>query len=189
MKSIAILGKPNVGKSSLFNRLIRQHLAITSPVSGTTRDVKKAHFSISGVEVEIIDTGGLEKTQGLFAKVSEYSKKAALVADMVLYMVDGSIIPQDDDIAYFRTLQREKKPLLLVVNKVDNDKIKQRAWDFSVFGAQEMCFISVQHNRGITLLLESIFDILNLAKEQPLGEHLKEQLEDIDESLEEFLES
>ena len=189
MKSIAILGKPNVGKSSLFNRLIKQHLAITSPISGTTRDVKKAYFIISGVEVEIIDTGGLEKAQGLFAKVSEYSQKTAIQADMVLYMVDGSSIPQDDDIAHFRTLQKHKKPLVLVVNKVDNDKIKQRAWDFSAFGAQDMCFISVQHNRGISLLLEMIFDMLDLAKEQPLQEHLREQFknEELDESLEEFL--
>ncbi|WP_300742489.1 ribosome biogenesis GTPase Der [uncultured Helicobacter sp.] len=189
MKSIAIVGKPNVGKSSLFNRLIKQQLAITSAISGTTRDVKKASFSISGVEVEIIDTGGLEKTQGLFAKVSEHSQKAALEADMILYMVDGSTIPQDDDIAYFRTLQKHKKPLMLVINKVDNDKIKQRAWDFNAFGTQDMCFISVQHNRGITSLLENIFDTLCLSKEQSVENQLREQFKqgEIDESLEEFL--
>ena len=104
MKTIAILGKPNVGKSSLFNRLIKQHLAITSNVSGTTRDVKKAHFEISGVGVELVDTGGIEKAQGLFAKVSENSLKAGAEADLVLYMVDGSLLPQDDDIAYFRKI-------------------------------------------------------------------------------------
>lgn len=189
MKSIAILGKPNVGKSSLFNRLIKQHLAITSPISGTTRDVKRANLSISGVEVTLIDTGGLEKAQGLFAKVSEHSQRAALEADMVLYMVDGSSIAQDDDIAYFRLLQKQKKPLILVLNKIDNDKIKQKIWEFNAFGAQNICPISVSHNRGISLLLEVIFENLALAKEQSLAEQLREQFAegDIDESLEEFL--
>ena len=187
MKTIAILGKPNVGKSSLFNRLIKQHLAITSNVSGTTRDVKKAHFEISGVGVELVDTGGIEKAQGLFAKVSENSLKAGAEADLVLYMVDGSLLPQDDDIAYFRKIQRLNKPLILVVNKVDNDKIKQRAWDFSSFGATYMSFISVQHNRGLSLLLEEIFELLELANEQNLGAILKSQIDDEDESLEEFL--
>lgn len=193
MKTIAILGKPNVGKSSLFNRLIKQHLAITSNVSGTTRDVKKACFEISGVDVELMDTGGIEKAQGLFAKVSENSLKAGAEADLVLYMVDGSFLPQDDDIAYFRKIQRLKKPLILVVNKVDNDKIKQRAWDFSSFGAKEMSFISVQHNRGLSLLLETMFELLDLAKEQNLNAMLKSQFENDtesnDESLEEFLDT
>lgn len=193
MKTIAILGKPNVGKSSLFNRLIKQHLAITSDMSGTTRDVKKACFEISGVSVELMDTGGIEKTQGLFAQVSENSLKAGAEADLVLYMVDGSFLPQDDDIAYFRKIQRLKKPLILVVNKVDNDKIKQRAWDFSSFGAKEISFISVQHNRGLSLLLETMFELLDLAKEQNLDAMLKSQfesgLESNDESLEAFLDT
>ncbi|STP11341.1 GTP-binding protein [Helicobacter cinaedi] len=189
MKTIAILGKPNVGKSSLFNRLIKQHLAITSNVSGTTRDVKKAYFEISGVGVELVDTGGIERAQGLFAKVSENSLKAGAEADLVLYMVDGSLLPQDDDIAYFRKIQRLNKPLILVVNKVDNDKIKQRAWDFSSFGATYMSFISVQHNRGLSLLLEEIFELLELANEQNLGAMLKSQIDDEDESLEAFLDT
>lgn len=189
MKTIAILGKPNVGKSSLFNRLIKQHLAITSDVSGTTRDVKKACFEISGVSVELLDTGGIEKAEGLFAKVSENSLKAGGEADLVLYMVDGNLLPQDDDIAYFRKIQRLKKPLILVVNKVDNDKIKQRAWDFSSFGASHMNFISVQHNRGLSLLLEEMFELLDLTKEQNLSAMLKSQLESEDESLEEFLDA
>ncbi|TLD96152.1 ribosome biogenesis GTPase Der [Helicobacter jaachi] len=190
MKTIAILGKPNVGKSSLFNRLIKQQLAITSNVSGTTRDVKKARFELSGVEVEIIDTGGLEKAQGLFAKVSEHSLQAAQEADLVLYMVDGSMMPQDDDIAHFRKIQKSGKMLILVVNKVDNDKIKLRAWDFASFGTESLCFISVQHNRGISILLEEIFEMLHLASEQPLSAHLRGELAgEIDESLEEFLAS
>lgn len=190
MKTIAILGKPNVGKSSLFNRLIKQNLAITSHISGTTRDIKKSRCCISGVDVEIIDTGGLEKgKKGLFAQVSKHSQNAATIADMILYMVDGSISVQDDDIAYFRALQKHKKPLLLVLNKIDNDLLKQNAWDFRAFGTDDMHFISVSHNRGITLLLEDIFRQLSLHEEQSLADSVRLSLEetDIDESLESFL--
>ena len=159
-------------------------------MSGTTRDIKRASFSISGVEVELLDTGGIERTEGLFAKVSQNSLNAGLGADLVLYMVDGSILPQDDDIGYIRQIQRAKVPLMLVINKVDNDKIKERAWDFSSFGVESMSFISVHHNRGLSLLLEEIFDVLSLAKEQSLSAALKAQMEgEEDESLEAFLES
>lgn len=187
MKTIAILGKPNVGKSSLFNRLIKRQHAITSDISGTTRDINKECFDISGVEVTLIDTGGIEKTDGLFAKVSENSLKAGFEADLVLYMVDGNLMPQDEDIAYFRRLQKAQKLLILVINKVDNDKIKAHAWNFASFGAEYIAPISVHHNRGITPLLEHIFELLSLAKEQTLSAALATQLQDSDEGLESFL--
>lgn len=191
MKKIAILGKPNVGKSSLFNRLIKEQLAITSDVSGTTRDIKKSSFEISDVPVELIDTGGIDHTQGLFAKVSENSLKAGMEADLVLYMVDGVILPQDDDRGYLRQLQKAKKPIILVVNKVDNDKIKERAWDFASLGVDCMCFVSVHHNRGLSILLEEVFGKLHLALEQKLGASLKAQMQEseLDCFLEEFLSS
>lgn len=191
MKTIAILGKPNVGKSSLFNRLIKEQLAITSDVSGTTRDIKKSSFEISDVSVELIDTGGIEHTQGLFAKVSANSLRAGMEADLVLYMVDGTILPQDDDRGYLRQLQKAKKPIILVINKVDNDKIKERAWDFASLGVDCMCFISVHHNRGLSILLEEVFERLHLALEQKLGVSLKAQMQEseLDYSLEEFLHS
>lgn len=189
MKTIAILGKPNVGKSSLFNRLIKRQHAITSDISGTTRDINRASFHISGVEVSLIDTGGIERAQGLFAKVSENSLNAGLEADLVLYMVDGSLMPHDEDIACFRRLQRAHKPLVLVINKVDNDKIKARAWDFASFGAEHSAPISVHHNRGISQLLEMIFEILSLAREQSLADCVRAQVEDSEEGLEEFLRS
>lgn len=78
MKKVAILGRPNVGKSSLFNRLARQRDAITSDISGTTRDVKKRIVTINGNrEFEVIDTGGIDYTSELFSKVAELSLRAA----------------------------------------------------------------------------------------------------------------
>lgn len=187
MKTIAILGKPNVGKSSLFNRLTKKQDAITSNISGTTRDVKKSTFFISGVELALLDTGGIDKAQGLFQQVSNHSMDAGLNADLVLYVVDGKGGIQDDDIATFRALQKAKKPLILVVNKIDNDKFKLQALDFQSFGTNHISYISILHNRGITKLLDSIFNILDL--QMPFSYAIKEKIQDMDESLEEFLDS
>jgi len=149
MKKVAILGRPNVGKSSLFNRLARQRDAITSDVSGTTRDVKKRIVTISGNrEFEVIDTGGIDYTSDLFSKVAELSLKAATSADMIVYMVDGKTLPDDEDKKLFYSLQKQGKPIALVVNKIDNDKERDgKLWEFLDFGSENTFGISVSHNR------------------------------------------
>ncbi len=154
MKKVAILGRPNVGKSSLFNRLVKKRDAITSDVSGTTRDIKKNIVTISGDrEFELIDTGGIDEVDGLFAKVSEMSLRAAKEADVILFMVDGKMAPQEEDKRLFYKLQSLGKPIALVVNKIDNDKEEQeRFWEFAEFGAEDMFAISVSHNRRMNAL-------------------------------------
>ncbi len=154
MKKVAILGRPNVGKSSLFNRLVKKRDAITSDVSGTTRDIKKNIVTISGDrEFELIDTGGIDEVDGLFAKVSEMSLRAAKEADIILFMVDGKMAPQEEDKRLFYKLQSLGKPIALVVNKIDNDKEEQeRFWEFAEFGAEDMFAISVSHNRRMNAL-------------------------------------
>lgn len=188
MKTIAIIGKPNVGKSSLFNRLAKERIAITSDVSGTTRDIKKQVIEIEGNEVLLVDTGGIElKETGLFGKVRELALRAAKEADVVLYMVDGKMRPQDDDISLFRALHRENEHLFLVVNKIDNDKEKERGWEFAEFGAEKLLFISVSHNRGVGALQREIADALGLEAPQEivLSEDDEEDLEEYLVSLEE----
>ena len=124
LKKVAIVGRPNVGKSSLFNRLARQRDAITSDMSGTTRDVKKRVVTISqNREFEVIDTGGIDYSSELFSKVAEFSLRAAEQADIIIYMVDGKTLPSDEDRELFYKLQEQGKPLALVVNKIDNDKM------------------------------------------------------------------
>ncbi|MEA3419327.1 MAG: ribosome biogenesis GTPase Der [Campylobacterota bacterium] len=148
MKKVAILGRPNVGKSSLFNRLARQRDAITSDVSGTTRDVKKRIVTISGNrDFEVIDTGGIDYTSELFSKVAELSLRAAEQADVILYMVDGKTLPEEEDRELFYRLQALGKPLALIVNKIDNDKEEERYWEFLEFGADATFPMSVSHNR------------------------------------------
>ena len=180
MRKIAILGKPNVGKSSLFNRIVRKRDAITSEVSGTTRDIKEEIAKIGEKEALIVDTGGLDESDTLFKKVKEKSLKAAKEADIILYIVDGKTLPDDEDKKIFFELQKLNKPLALVVNKIDNDKLKEHSWEFLSFGAKNFFTISVSHNREVGKLLDWIEKFL------PESEILKE---DTEEDLEEFLES
>jgi len=148
LKKVAIVGRPNVGKSSLFNRLARQRDAITSDISGTTRDIKKRIVTISGNrEFEVIDTGGIDYSSELFSKVAEFSLRAAEQADIIIYMVDGKTLPSDEDRELFYKLQAQGKPLALVVNKIDNDKEEERYWEFLEFGADATFPMSVSHNR------------------------------------------
>ncbi|SFV51856.1 GTP-binding protein EngA [hydrothermal vent metagenome] len=149
LKKVAILGRPNVGKSSLFNRIARQRDAITSDVVGTTRDIKKRIVTISeNRDFEVIDTGGIDDSTEMFATVKRLSLRTAKEADIILYMVDGKNIPDDEDKELFYGLQELGKPIALIVNKIDNDKDEQlRYWDFLEFGADMTLPISVSHNR------------------------------------------
>ncbi len=152
MKKVAIIGKPNVGKSSLFNRLAKKRDAITSDVSGTTRDIKKTTISIlEDREFELLDTGGIDNSSELFSKVGKKALESAKDADIILYMVDGKKIPDEEDKRLFWELQSLNKPIALLVNKIDNDKeLQNRFWEFNEFGAKDIFPISISHNRGLT---------------------------------------
>ncbi len=156
MKKIAIIGRPNVGKSSLFNRIVKKRDAITSQQAGTTRDVKRRTAVIINKEVQLLDTGGLDKGCELFDKIKEMSLKAAYKADIVLYMVDGKGLPEEEDKKLFYELQAMGKDMALVVNKIDNDKMKEKLWDYYEFGTDAIFGISVAHNRNTVELLEWI---------------------------------
>ena len=156
MKKIAIIGRPNVGKSSLFNRLIKKRDAITAEIAGTTRDVKRRTVTFIDREAMLLDTGGLDKGCELFDKIKEMSLKAAYSADIILYMVDGKSIPEDEDKKMFYELQAMGKDIALVVNKIDNDKMKESLWDYYEFGTGDIFGISVAHNRNTVELLEWI---------------------------------
>ena len=156
MKKIAIIGRPNVGKSSLFNRLIKKRDAITAEIAGTTRDVKRRTVTFIDREAMLLDTGGLDKGCELFDKIKEMSLKAAYSADIILYMVDGKSIPEDEDKKLFYELQAMGKDMALVVNKIDNDKMKENLWDYYEFGTDAIFGISVAHNRNTVELLDWI---------------------------------
>ncbi|WP_187945790.1 ribosome biogenesis GTPase Der [Helicobacter pylori] len=179
LKTIAILGQPNVGKSSLFNRLARERIAITSDFAGTTRDINKRKIALNGHEVELLDTGGMAKDALLSKEIKALNLKAAQMSDLILYVVDGKSIPSDEDLKLFREVFKINPNCFLVINKIDNDKEKERSYAFSSFGAPKSFNISVSHNRGISALIDAVLNALNLNQimEQDLDADILESLE------------
>ncbi|MGL2898410.1 ribosome biogenesis GTPase Der [Helicobacter pylori] len=187
LKTIAILGQPNVGKSSLFNRLARERIAITSDFAGTTRDINKRKIALNGHEVELLDTGGMAKDALLSKEIKALNLKAAQMSDLILYVVDGKSIPSDEDLKLFREVFKTNPNCFLVINKIDNDKEKERAYAFSSFGIPKSFNISVSHNRGISALIDAVLNALNLNQimEQDLDADILESLETPNNALEE----
>lgn len=178
MQSIILIGKPNVGKSSLFNRMARQRIAITSDISGTTRDTNKTEIHIHSKKAMLIDSGGLDESNELFKNVKKNTLKVAKESDIILYLVDGKLAPDDEDRQFFYSLKKLGKPIALVINKVDNKKDEERAWEFANFGVKEIFNLSVTHNMG----LDELYDWL----EKFLHEEFL--IPDEEENLEDFLE-
>jgi len=193
MFKIAIIGKPNVGKSSFFNRILRKRDAIISEKAGTTRDIKKREVSLDDEleDILILDTGGLEERDELFSKVKEKALNAAKEADLIIYMVDAKTIPDEEEKKYVRNLQKLKKPIILVLNKVDNDKMMERVYDFYELGIEEVYPISVAHNRGVGKLIErikefvpkkqKIIEATSIEEDIPLEELFNEESETFEE--------
>ncbi|MGI7732440.1 ribosome biogenesis GTPase Der [Campylobacter jejuni] len=178
MQSIILIGKPNVGKSSLFNRMARQRIAITSDISGTTRDTNKIEIHINSKKAMLIDSGGLDESDELFKNVKKNTLKVAKESDIILYLVDGKLAPDDEDRQFFYSLKKLGKPIALVVNKVDNKKDEERAWEFANFGVKEIFNLSVAHNVGLDELYEWLEKFL----------HEEFLIPDEEENLEDFLE-
>lgn len=178
MQSILLIGKPNVGKSSLFNRIAGQRLAITSEISGTTRDSHKIQVQINDKKALLIDSGGLDERNELFKNVKQNTLKVAKQSDILLYIVDGKFPPDDEDRQFFYTLKKLKKPMALLVNKIDSKKDEQRAWEFANFGVKELFTLSVTHNTGLNEIYEW------------LEKYIKNDflIADTEENLEDFLE-
>ena len=183
MFKVAIVGKPNVGKSSLFNRIVKAQDAITSEKAGTTRDFKRRDVEIAeNKEITLIDTGGLEDRDELFNKVKNKALEMAKSADLILFMVDGQKFPDDEEIKYFRNLLKLNKKIWLVVNKIDNDKLNEMVYEYYELGAEKIFPVSVTHNRGVGKLLAAI---ARLVPETPKAPILAPE---DDLGLEEFLE-
>ncbi|NLX60889.1 MAG: ribosome biogenesis GTPase Der [Phycisphaerae bacterium] len=155
MGVVAIVGRPNVGKSSLLNCLARQRIAIVDPTAGVTRDRVSTIIEFDGRYFELVDTGGMgiEDADALTAQVEEQITRALDEAHLVLMVVDvrEGVTPLDKLVA--ERLRKQAKPVILVANKADSDKLDQEAPNFYALGLGDpLCVSATEHRRRETLL-------------------------------------
>lgn len=166
--SVAIIGRPNVGKSTLFNRLIGMRLAIVEDEPGVTRDRLHAPCDWIGREFTLIDTGGLQPATGeeLSSAVEEQAKQAVFEADVLVFLLDGreGITPGDWEIADL--IRRSNKPVILAVNKLDNLQQEARAMEFYALGLGDPLPISALNGLNTGDLLDQIVTLLPAEKQQ-----------------------
>jgi len=159
---VAIIGRQNVGKSTLLNRVAGKRIAITENLPGTTRDRVLANVLWLGTEFTMVDTGGLElKPQSTIVQAVKDQVEAAISeADVIIYLLDvrDGVMPSDMEIADM--LRRVSKPVVLVANKADNAKLETEAVEFYELGLGEPLVISAHHGRGTAELLDKIIALL-----------------------------
>jgi GTP-binding protein len=168
MSIVAIVGRPNVGKSTLFNRMIQRREAITDSVSGVTRDRHYGRSDWNGKEFSLIDTGGyVIGSEDVFETEIDHQVELAIdEADAILFMVNAEdgITPMDEDVA--KLLRKVTKPVFLVVNKVDNNQREQDAYEFYNLGLGEYYSISSMNGSGTGDLLDDLVKILPETEEE-----------------------
>lgn len=151
---VALVGRPNVGKSTLFNRLTRTRDALVADYPGLTRDRQYGQANVEGLPFIVIDTGGIEgNEQGIDAKMAEQSLLAIEEADAVLFMVDARTGSTSADIAISEHLRKQSKKVFLVANKIDGVDADSAVAEFYDIGLGQVHPIAAAHNRGVTQLI------------------------------------
>jgi len=172
---VAIVGRPNVGKSTLFNRLVGERLAITHEVPGTTRDRLYAEAEWGGVSFVLVDTGGLDlvSDDGIMAHVRAQAQTAIAEADVILFLVDvkDGLTAGDEEVA--QVLRRTAKPVLVAVNKADNRVLREAAVEFYALGLGELYPISALHGTGTGDLLDQVVGAFPVEEEEEELEAVK----------------
>jgi GTPase len=158
---VAIVGRPNVGKSTLLNRVVGHRAAIVEEKPGVTRDRHDVDADWQGTPFRLVDTGGwLAGGSDLDAKVSRQSEKAIADADVVLFVVDVAVGVTDEDARAAEVVRRSAKPVLVVANKVDDTGRESQIWDALALGLGEPYAISALHGRGTGDLLDKVVALL-----------------------------
>ena len=164
---VAIVGRPNVGKSTLMNRILGRREAIVQEKPGVTRDRKAIEAEWGGRDFMLVDTGGwMPGGSELDKKVSRQSERAIADADVVLFVVDSTVGVTDDDAEVARMLTRLDTPVLLVANKVDDQRHEGAAWELLALGLGEPSAISALHGRATGDLLDQVVALLPDAPER-----------------------
>jgi GTPase len=165
---VAIIGRPNVGKSTLFNRILGKKTAIVDDVPGVTRDRNYADANYRNRPFRLVDTGGLDPSasEGMLALIKRQSELAIAEADIVILLMDGrtGLMPQDLEVV--RLLRGTTKPLFVAVNKIDTPKVETLIADFYQLGIDQPYPISAEHGIGVAELLDAIYPLLPTPEEQ-----------------------
>ncbi|MBR3325940.1 MAG: 50S ribosome-binding GTPase, partial [Atopobiaceae bacterium] len=173
---VAVVGRPNVGKSTLVNRLAERREAIVHESRGVTRDRSYHETDWNGREFVLVDTGGIEsiKSKDTFApRIREQALMACDEADVIVFVVDGTVGLTDEDEEVARVVRRSKKPVFLVVNKIDDPSRELATWDFYPLGVGEPRPLSAGHGHGTGDLLDDIVSAL-----PPQGDAVEEEEDD-----------
>jgi len=165
MPVVAIVGRPNVGKSTLFNRILGQRKAIVEDFPGVTRDRNYAEVTRYEKPFTLIDTGGFEPVteERMLVQMREQSQLAIEEADIILFVADGKEGLNPSDVEVAQMLRRVDKPILYVVNKVDGDAQEVGATEFYALGVETIHTISAEHGRGVPDLIDDILALLPAA--------------------------
>lgn len=157
MQTVCLVGKPNVGKSSIFNRLIKENKSIIMDTPGVTRDRIYGRVNHNDKSFYLIDTGGISLGEDDFAKdILAQATLAIDEADLVLFVVDGNDDPDASDKKVAEILHKSSKKVIVVVNKIDNDKKKENLYNYYELGFSDLVAVSASHNIGFDGLLNTI---------------------------------
>ena len=157
MSIVAIVGRPNVGKSTIFNILTGSKSAIVADFSGLTRD--RQYGNLKNSNITLIDTGGLnEASDDMSRAIKKQTDLAIAEADMLLFVVDAldGMLPMDKDLA--QNIRKQDKKTILLINKADNSKLEESSSEFNSFGFQEVICLSASHNKGFSELRDYLID-------------------------------
>ena len=181
---VALVGRPNVGKSTLFNRLTRSRDALVADFPGLTRDRKYGRAEIKGHEYIVIDTGGIDGTEdGVETFMAEQSLQAIEEADIVLFLVDARAGTMPADHAIAKHLRCREKATFLVANKIDGIDADSAISDFYSLGLGDIHPIAASHGRGVNVLIETVLDpIFHFVNDQNEALSDDEQYEELPES-------
>jgi len=168
-RTVVLVGRPNVGKSTLFNRITGTRRAIVASIAGTTRDIIAADAEWQGAQVTVVDTGGMfgASKDPLHELVLQQGHRAIATADLIVFVTDGKdgLVSGDEEIA--ATVRQSGRPVVVAVNKTDDRKAEARVVEFYALGFDQVIPIASEHGTGVGDLLDAVTSRLSLGKSAP----------------------